>query len=82
MKTALYIMNSTLLRLIKNTISQSLFFTLWSVRFASLYNATLFLLISMIFLHFSEISCSSSDHNPTRASFTVNCQKNAHTDYV
>jgi len=37
---------------------------------------------SMIFLHSSAIACSSSDNYSTCAGFTVNCQKNAHTDHV
>jgi len=44
--------------------------------FPSLYNVTVVLSISMIFLHSSAIICiSSSDNNPTYAGNTVNYQK-------
>jgi len=66
MKTALYekkfkktLNQRKLARLIKNTISQPLFFTQWSIRFTSRCNVTLFLSISMIFLRSSAIVCSS-----------------------
>jgi len=82
MKTVLYekkfkktLNQRKLVRLIKNTISQSLLFSQWSIRFTSRYNVTLFLSISMIFLHSSAISCSSSDNNSTCDGFTVICQK-------
>jgi len=58
--------------LTKNTIS--FFFTPSSIRSTSPYNVTLFLSISMIFLHSSAIACSSSD-NSTCVGFTVTCQK-------
>ena len=69
-----------MVRLIKNTTSQSLFLTQWSIRltivnFYSRYNAALFLSISLISLHYSAIACSTSDNNSTCAGFTVNCQK-------
>jgi len=51
------------------------FFTQWSIRFTSRYNVTLFLSISMIFLHYSAIARSGSDNNSTCAGFRVNCQK-------
>jgi len=82
MKTALYekkfkntLKIRKLVRPIKNTISQSLCFMQWSVRFTSRYSVTLFLSISMIFLHSSAIACSGSDNNSTCAGFRVNCQK-------
>jgi len=82
MKTALYenkflkaLDQPKLVRLIKNTISQSLFFTQRKIRFTSRYNVTLFLSISTIFLDSSAIVCSGSDNNSTCAGFTVNCQK-------
>jgi len=56
-------------------------FTQWSIRFTSRYNVTLFLSISMIFLHSSAIACSSS-HNFTCPGFTVNRQKTARKDHV
>ena len=81
MKTALYeikfkkALNRGKLVRINNTISQSLLFTQWSIRFTSRYNVTLFLSISMIFLHSSAIACSSSDKNFTCAGFTVKLPK-------
>ena len=62
MKTALYenkfekALNRGKLVRNNNTISQSLLFTQWSIRFTSRYNVTLFLSISMIFLHSSAIA--------------------------
>jgi len=62
MKTALYenkfekALNRGKLVRNNNTISQSLLFTQWSIRFTSRYNVTLFLSISMIFLHASAIA--------------------------
>jgi len=61
--------------MIKNTISQSLFFTQWSIRFASLYNVTLFMLISMILQHFSAIAYIISNSNPNFVGFMANCRK-------
>jgi len=82
MKTALYEKNfkktlneRKLVRLNKSTICQSLYFTQRCISFTSRYNATLFLSISMIFLYFSAIACSSSDNNSTYPDFTVNSQK-------
>jgi len=64
-----------LVRLIKNTISQSLLFTQWRIRSTSRYNVTLFLSISMIFLHSSTIACNSWDNNSTRPGFTSIAKK-------
>jgi len=65
MKTALYenkfkktLNERKLLRLNKSTISQSLYFTQWSIRFTSRYNVTLYLSISMILLHCATVACS------------------------
>ena len=89
MKTALYenrlkktLNQQQLVRLIKNTISISLFFTQWSIRFSSRYSVTLFVFISQIFMHSSAIVYGSSDNNSTYACFAINCQKHAHTDHV
>jgi len=72
MKTALYenrlkktLNQQQLVRLIKYTISISLFFTQWSIRFSSRYSVTLFVFISQIFMHSSAIVCGSSDNNST-----------------
>jgi len=81
MKTALYekkfkktLIERKLVRLIKNTISQSLFFTQRGIRFTNRYNVAVFLSISMISLHFSAMACISSDYS-TCVGFTMNCQK-------
>jgi len=81
MKTALYenkfkkALNRGKLVRINNINSQFLLFTQWSIRFTSRYNVTLFLSISMIFLHSSANACSSSDNNTTYAISRLNCQK-------
>jgi len=64
-----------LVRFIKNKISQSLLVTQWSIRFTRRYYVTLFLSVSMIFLHSSAIACSRLDNKSTCAGFTANCLK-------
>ena len=79
MKTASYEKKSTKIAKTYKEYNVSISAFYACIRFARLCNITLFLLISMIFLHSSAIACSSSDNNPTCAGFTA---KNAHTIHL